>query len=125
MAMLPVVTACLVYTATAGSRAPAGWASEAPQTMRAAMPDPAGSFRWAGQLAHWALPVWSLGVLLFALRLLWASRQISALRRQAKPAEAAVLAIVGRLQERMKLARPVWWDGSGPSCRCRPPRFWD
>jgi TonB family protein len=115
MATLPVVTACLVYTAPAGSQTPVGWASAAPQTIRAAMQDPAGSFRWssdwggnwAGQLARWALPVWSLGVLMFALRLVWASRQISALRRQAQPAEAAVLAIVGGLQERMKLARPV------------------
>ena len=113
MAMLPVVTACLVYTAPAASQAPAGWwASAAPQTMRAAMPDSAvSSFGWAGNwagwFAGWALPVWSLGVLLFSLRLVWASRQISVLRRQAKPAEAAVLAIVADLQERMKLARPV------------------
>jgi TonB family protein len=46
-------------------------------------------------------------VLLFSLRLVWAGRQISALRRQATPAEAAVLAIVGDLRKRMKLARPV------------------
>jgi len=107
MATLPVVTACLVYT-RAAPQAPAAWVSAAPHTMLSAMPGAAGSyFDWAGWLAGWALPMWSLGVLLFSLRLVWASRQIAALRRQAKPAEAAVLAIVGGLQDRMKLARPV------------------
>jgi TonB family protein len=58
-------------------------------------------------LAQWALPLWSLGVLLFSLRLVWASRQVSALRRQAKPAEGALLAMVEDLRERLRLARPV------------------
>jgi TonB family protein len=112
MAMLPVVTACLIYAAPAASQARAAWVAAAPETMRAAMPPVAGSgFDWAGawvkRLAHWALPIWSLGVLLFSLRLVWASRQICALRRRAKPAEAAVLAIMARVRERIKLARPV------------------
>ncbi|MGA2574760.1 MAG: TonB family protein [Bryobacteraceae bacterium] len=112
MAVLPVVTACLVYTAPAATQASAGLTGAVPETMRAAMPGPAGSgYDWVAtrvnRLAPWALPLWSLGVLLFSLRLVWAGRQISALRRQAKPAEAAVLAIVGDLQERMKLARSV------------------
>jgi TonB family protein len=111
MAILPVVTVCLLYAAPAASQAPSGWAGAAPQTMRAAMPHAGSSFTWAGGwagwLARWALPVWSLGVLLFSLRLVWASRQISLLRRRAKPAEGAVLAIVAGLQERMQLARPV------------------
>ncbi len=116
MAMLPVITACLVYTAPSASRAPARWVAAAPQTMRAAAPVPAiSSFdragtwaaNWANRLARWALPLWSLGVLLLSLRLVWASRQISLLRRQAKPAEAALLAIVSGLRVRMKMGRPV------------------
>ena len=110
MAALPVVTACLIYTAQASMRhTPAGTMSaRGPLDLPAAMPGAAASsLAWAGWLAHWALPLWSCGVLLFSLRLVWASRQISALRREAKPAEAAVLAIVAGLQERMQLARPV------------------
>jgi len=112
MAMLPVVTACLLYRAPSALQAPAGWASGAPQAIRGAMSHTAGfSFAWAAgwanRLARWALPVWSLGVLLFGLRLVWASRQISVLRREAKPAEMAVLDIVGGLRQRMKLARPL------------------
>ncbi len=45
--------------------------------------------------------------MLFSLRLVWAARRISTLRRQSERPEAAVLALVARLQERMKLARPV------------------
>ena len=108
MAMLPVVTACLVYAAPTASPASAGWIAAAPRTLRAAMPDQAGpSTARAANWARWALPAWSLGVLLFSLRLVWASRQISALRRQSKPPEDAVLALVARLQERIQTARPV------------------
>jgi TonB family protein len=107
MAALPVVTACLVYTAPA-LVGQTHWSARVPLDPPAAMPGPAVSpFAWAAWLARWALPLWSCGVLLFSLRLVWASRQISALRRQAKPAEAAVLAIVAGLQARLKLARPV------------------
>jgi len=106
MALLPVVTACLVYSAPAVSRATPVWAA-APRTLAAVHAPAAPSLNWANWLARWALPLWSLGVLLFSLRLVWASRQISLLRRQSKPAEAAVLAFVAGLQERMKMARPV------------------
>jgi TonB family protein len=105
MAALPVVTACLVYTAPDASRETVGWIAAAPQPLRTAMPVPSGSsFGW---LARWALPIWTLGVLAFSLRLVWATRQISALRREAKPAEDAVAAVVAGIQQRMRLARPV------------------
>lgn len=104
MVLLPMVTACLVYNAPSASPVPAAWVAAAPQAMRTAAHANGGS---SFNPMQWALPLWSLGVLLFSLRLVWASRQISALRRQAKPAEAAVLAMVEDLQERLKLARPV------------------
>ena len=111
MAALPVITACLVYTAPAvvGQAALSGGPlGRVPLDSSAALPGPVtATFDSAGWLARWALPAWSLGVLLFSLRLVWASRQISALRRQSKSAEAAVLALVDRLRERMQLARPV------------------
>jgi TonB family protein len=108
MAMLPVVTAYLLYKAPAAAHFEPVWAGATHETMRGAVPGSHGlSFHWAERLARWALPLWSLGVLLFSLRLVWAGRHISTLRRQAKPAEAAVLAIVGDLRQRMKFARPV------------------
>jgi beta-lactamase regulating signal transducer with metallopeptidase domain len=108
MAMLPLVTVSLVYAAAAVSHARTGLETIASQSLRAmAVSAPSATWNWAGWLARWALPMWSLGVLLCSLRLVWAARQISALRRQSKPAEAAVRAMVAGIQERMKLARPV------------------
>ena len=106
MAALPVVTACLVYSvpAATGQTPSARVSLEPPAAIRHST---AGSLAWGNSLADWALPIWSCGVLLFALRLVWASRQISALRRQAKPAEGPVGAMVADLQRRMKLAPPV------------------
>jgi TonB family protein len=107
MAILPIITACLVYTPPAL----VGQTSRSVPVLQdplAGVSVPAGSsFNLPAFLASWALPAWSLGVLLFSLRLVWASRQISALRRQAKPAEAAVLAVVFGIKDRMQLARPV------------------
>jgi TonB family protein len=107
MAILPIVTACLLYTAPT-------LVGQTSRSVPVPQDPPAGmsvlassSFNLAVVFASWALPVWSLGVLLFSLRLVWASRQISALRRQAKPAEEAVLAIVFGIKDRMQLARPV------------------
>ncbi|MGA2739662.1 MAG: TonB family protein [Bryobacteraceae bacterium] len=112
MAILPVVTACLAYTASSVPHPQAAWTGAAPAAMRTAIPHASGSLSgslstWAAWLERWALPIWSLGVLLFSLRLVWAGRQISVLRRQAKPAGAAVLAVVGDLQKRMRLVRSV------------------
>jgi TonB family protein len=112
MTLLPIITACVLYRSPANAPASAAGPGAHSGAMRAAMRDPAvASFAqaadWARRLANWALPAWSLGVLLLSLRLVWASRQISTLRRQAQPAETAVLAMIGNLSERMKLARPV------------------
>jgi TonB family protein len=108
MAALPIITACLLYKATTVPHASLSAAGAAASTMRVAISSHAGSpFDWTGLLSRWALPVWSLGVLLFSLRLVWASRQISVLRRLAKPAEEPLLAVVGGLRRRMQLTRPV------------------
>jgi TonB family protein len=51
--------------------------------------------------------VWSLGVLLFSLRLAWGCKQVSSLRRQGTPAESPVLATVASVALRLGLTRPV------------------
>jgi TonB family protein len=112
MALLPAITACMVYVTPAAASTPAGWVSSARYTMRTAIWVSRGAAvqstgKWAASLAHWALPVWCAGVLLFSLRLVWGARRISALRHQSEQPEAAVFAVVARLQKRMKLARPV------------------
>ncbi len=108
MAALPVVTACVIYASSAGPAPGAPWISLASHSVAAASPaQGVQAFDWAGWLARWALPAWSAGVLLFSLRLIWASRQVSALRRHANPAEGFILAMVSGLGERLRLTRPV------------------
>ncbi len=108
MAILPVVTACMVYHGPAAAHAAVGWVGAAPRTMVGGSGDLAGSpAGWSGVFASWALPLWSIGVLFFSLRLVWAGTRISALRRQALPAEEDVLVMVTGVRDRLKLARPV------------------
>lgn len=110
MAILPVVTACLVFDPSP-SHASRAWAAShtapAVPASSSASHEVSGVSAGAGWVTQCVLPLWSIGVLLFSLRVVWASRQVVALRRRSRPAEAALLAIVGDLRARMRLARPV------------------
>ncbi|HEY4362420.1 MAG TPA: TonB family protein [Bryobacteraceae bacterium] len=104
MAVLPAITMWLVYRGPVVAGAPtavAGVAHGSGVTM-------AGPTQgWTAGLDAWALALWSLGVLYFAARLMWGSRQVSTLRRQGEVAEAAVSAVAARVATRLGLARPV------------------
>ncbi len=107
LAVLPVITAVAVYTPPAQAVAAAAAAVGVPPpgavwTRSGSAPTP-----WLRTLEPWALPVWSLGVLLFSLRLVWGCRQVAVLRRQGRPADAPLLAALSALAARMGVARPV------------------
>ncbi|HLY20445.1 MAG TPA: TonB family protein [Bryobacteraceae bacterium] len=107
MALMPVVTAFLVYNGPSAPHA-VGLIAPAPHASSSAAAAAAGGpFNWDGWLVRWALPAWFAGVLAFSLRLVWASRRISALRSQSQPPDSQLLAVVEGLAERMNLARPV------------------
>jgi TonB family protein len=108
LAALPVITACLTYAGPLAGAAPASMIRSIPRIVSAATassgPPPSA---WLRSLERWALPAWALGVLLFSLRLVWAAKQVSALRRGAQPPAAPALALIAGLAVRMRLARPV------------------
>jgi beta-lactamase regulating signal transducer with metallopeptidase domain len=105
MAALPVVTACLVYRSPVAAGAPpVGFVEAAPSS--APFPGP-GLFAWLAAIQGWVLPVWIAGVAAFAVRLIWASKQVARLRREGSPADAAITGTVARLSCRMKVGRPV------------------
>jgi TonB family protein len=56
---------------------------------------------------QWTLPVWSLGVLVFALRLALSCRHVAALRRMGYAAEGQVAGAVSLLARRMKVGRAI------------------
>jgi beta-lactamase regulating signal transducer with metallopeptidase domain len=108
LAVLPVVTAVRVYTALPSSAMGTTNAAPIPaDILKVAMQQAAASGRWMAALETWALPVWSFGVLVFALRAVWGCRRISAMRRRAVSASADVLARVAEIGARMGLARPA------------------
>ena len=80
----------------------------APQPMLSIWVNPeAASAPWLAQMQLWALPVWSMGVLLFSVRLAWGCTHAFALGRRGDPADEAVLAMVRAVGRRMGIGRPV------------------
>ncbi len=108
LAMLPVVTAVLEYTAPDSSVLVVSTGTVVSASTRAV---PAGQAvpgsAWMAALEAWALPVWSFGVLIFAVRAVWGCRRISVMRRLAVPASPDLLARVAEIGARMDLARPA------------------
>ena len=108
LAMLPVATAVLEYTAPDSSVLVVSTGTVVSASTRAvpvgqAVPGSA----WMAALEAWALPVWSFGVLIFAVRAVWGCRRISVMRRRAVPASPDLLARVAEIGARMDLARPA------------------
>ena len=62
---------------------------------------------WLTRVESWALPVWSLGVLLLSIRLVWGAGQLYGLRRRGQAATGAVVATVEQLAARMGVRQPV------------------
>src|ERR1700722_4711968 len=63
--------------------------------------------RWIAVFETWALPVWSAGVMIFAIRLFWSCQHVARLRRQSDPAEASLSGTVTNLARRMKITQPL------------------
>jgi len=102
MTLLPVITTIVLYQPVTTAAAPAKGVLPAPAT---AFNEPVA--RSLASLRMWALPLWSIGVLVFALRLAWGCRQVAAFRASGQPADDALIAVVERLAARMRLAGPI------------------
>lgn len=119
LVMLPLATCALRYQ---GAPAAPGVREQAllfipangPAALLMQTPD-----SWIWLARDWALPLWSMGVLLFSLRLVWGCRQVARLRRRGTPPEARVMALVKSLAARMRISRAVQvlvaGEGESPS----------
>jgi beta-lactamase regulating signal transducer with metallopeptidase domain len=115
MATLPVVTASVLY----GRSIPTAFAPTMP--LASARPDAATTDTIAALTAQipvqehasialvqrWALPVWSVGVLVFSLRLLSGSAYAFGVRRRGEPAEEETTSLVARLARQIGITRPI------------------
>ncbi|HZM60104.1 MAG TPA: M56 family metallopeptidase, partial [Vicinamibacterales bacterium] len=113
MALLPIVTAVLLYvqdaavafttahsTITSTGLTP-GFGVGAAWAIRVS------SSPWTAALQTWALPLWSAGVVLFSLRLVASAAHTHALRRSAGAAEDAIVSMVVRMADRVGVHRRV------------------
>jgi TonB family protein len=62
---------------------------------------------WIDAWRQWALSVWSIGVLLFAVRLLFSCRHVAALRSRSHAADQPLTEMISRLASRMKVGRAI------------------
>src|SRR6266571_2379362 len=92
---LPLLTTVVLYQKTipfaVGTRAVAGISQIMMAPRTGAGPR---QMNWLAHLQIWALPIWSLGVLLFSIRLLWCYTHAFTLGRRGDPAEESVIAMV-------------------------------
>jgi len=115
LAVLPIVTIVALFasaarpdvTAASGAPIPAD-ASRLPQTMLPIwMMSETPRIEWLAVVQLWALPIWSIGVLLFSVRLAAAYWHSETARRGATPSDEPVLSTVARLAQRMGITRAV------------------
>jgi len=108
LAALPAITTWVLYERSAP---PAGFVTMAAQPAPGLAGTPRGiparAASWLARAEAWTLPVWSLGVLLLSLRLVWSAGQVTALRRRGVAAGAEVCAAAAALAARLGVRRTV------------------
>jgi TonB family protein len=108
MAALPLLTASLSYSravTTAVSAVRAQGTTSSSVNSRSLVSTNETS--WLVQAQQWALTVWSIGVVLFSLRIVWSCRYLYVLKRRGAMAEAAITELVSKLGRRMGVEKHV------------------
>lgn len=106
LAILPAVTSFILYGQAAVPPPVGPPAASLPQPVPPTAISPAPA-EWIALVQSWALPVWSLGVFLFSVRLVVGCRQISGLRRRGGAADPALVVLVAALAKRLGVRRAV------------------
>jgi len=109
MAALPIATAAVLYLRTGQVETSVRLLVDSPHSTTAASLVAGDMSRqaWVTLLRDWAVPIWSIGVLLFSLRLLGGSAHALSLKRHSESAEADILSATARLASRMRIDRFV------------------
>ncbi len=107
LALAPAVTTMVLYRSAAPvSVQPVNY-GQLLDSAAAASAMPAAPAQWLQSLRAWALPLWSIGVCCFALRLVRGCRQISGLRASGRESDSALGETVERLASRLGMKGPV------------------
>ena len=110
LALLPIITTATLWTMSADApralHAPP--APSMPQTMLQIWFVPeTPRITWLATLQEWALPLWSIGVLLLSVRLASGWRRSVAMRRAAAVTDETLLSTVAELARRIGVERPL------------------
>jgi uncharacterized protein (TIGR03435 family) len=112
--VLPLLTMATLWSWTAVDPVAAADAAASPATT--AMPQTmlpiwlvsdSPRIVWLEVVQLWALPIWSFGVLMLSIRLVWAYRHSFTVRRGEPCADAHVLATVAGLAQQIGITKPV------------------
>ncbi len=107
VALLPVITASILYSTSTPASIPLGGVTQPPALSAGFTLSVPSQSTWAVAWQSWAVPVWSLGVLLFSIRLVWGCREVSMMRRRGTPAQTTIIANVQTLAARLGITRPI------------------
>ena len=103
MAVLPIATAWVVWRRPASISGALTVVLSAPAARVIAF----SPRLWLSVLREWTLPLWAIGVAVFAIRLALAWRHVAILRRQAEAADAATSQAALQVARRMSVMQPV------------------
>jgi TonB family protein len=107
LALMPLVTTWLLYSRPAPARSGAAAANVSQVISAAAAPLQFRQTLWLNWLRVWALQLWSVGVLMFSMRLILGYKHAFTLRRRGSPAGESVIGVVTRLTKIMGVQRKV------------------
>src|SRR5262245_57754695 len=85
IALLPVVTASILYSSSTPTPGAAS-AAASPTAVISPGTESVEHSPWVKRLQSWALPMWSFGVLIFSVRLVLGYQHAFRLRRRGQPA---------------------------------------
>jgi len=107
MMVLPFITAWIAYRASDAAATISSPIVAIPDGGPATFSAVPLFYRWIAVFEAWAVPVWSAGVVIFAIRLFWSCQHVARLQRESDPAEAPLVRTVSHLARRMNIARPL------------------
>jgi len=107
LAVMPLVTTWLLYSRLAPTRAATDVAGVSEVISTAAAHLQPRSTPWLNWLRLWALQFWSVGVLLFSIRLILGYKHAFTLRRRGSPSGESITGVVARLTKIMGVRRRV------------------
>jgi uncharacterized protein (TIGR03435 family) len=108
LTMAALRSSAVVAPAAVAATAPNDVTPALPQTLLTFWLEPANPrLHWLAIVQQWALPIWSIGVLLLSLRLALAYSRTRSLTRRTESAHEDLRVLLSQLASRIGIARPV------------------